>query len=44
MPVIGGDKICEISNLIIAYIAVHYSADFLVTFEIMCCYVLRKAM
>ncbi len=31
MPVIGGDKICKIPNLLIAYITVLYGAVFLVT-------------
>ncbi len=39
MPVTGEIKICEITNLILAYITVHYSAVLLVTLQIICFYV-----
>ncbi len=43
MSVIFGDKDYEISNLIIAYITVHYGAIFHVGFNKMCLYVSREA-
>ncbi len=44
MPVTGEIKICEIPSLILAYITVHYSAVILVTLQIICFYVSRKAL
>ncbi len=38
------DKICEIPNLILAYITVHYSAVSVVTMQMICFYVSRKAL
>ncbi len=39
MPVTGEIKICEIPNLILAYITIHYSAIFPVTLQIICFYI-----
>ncbi len=44
MPITGEINICEIPSLILAYITVHYSAGFLVTLQVICFYVSRKAL
>ncbi len=44
MPVIGGDTNCEIPNLLVPYITVHYRAMFPVRLHTMYCYISRKAL
>ncbi len=44
MPVIGGDKYCEIANVIITYITVHYSALFLASLQTKCaCFYIQRS-